>query len=174
MPLCNNCHKDFPNRIKLNGITRNISNRKYCLDCSPFGQHNTRQMHISSKMPETKECRRCSIIKPKEEFYLRRSKTELTPYCIICHNRQSIERQQKLKRECVIYKGGKCQVCGYNRYDGALEFHHINPEHKDFEISKISRTSFSEQIKTELDKCILLCSVCHKEEHARQRGLINW
>lgn len=35
----------------------------------------------------------------------------------------------------VQYKGGKCCVCGYNKYLGALEFHHLNPNEKDFGIS---------------------------------------
>ena len=28
----------------------------------------------------------------------------------------------------VAYKGGVCQCCKYNKYIGALEFHHINPD----------------------------------------------
>jgi hypothetical protein len=35
----------------------------------------------------------------------------------------------------VVYKGGKCQCCGYNKYIGALEFHHVDPEQKDFGVS---------------------------------------
>lgn len=27
----------------------------------------------------------------------------------------------------IAYKGGKCQICGYDRYVGALEFHHLDP-----------------------------------------------
>lgn len=44
MPTCQKCGKDFPNWIKLNGERKNISKRKYCLDCSPFGMHNTRKI----------------------------------------------------------------------------------------------------------------------------------
>lgn len=35
----------------------------------------------------------------------------------------------------VAYKGGKCQCCGYNKYIGALKFHHVDPAQKDFGIS---------------------------------------
>ena len=31
-------------------------------------------------------------------------------------------------------RGGKCEKCGYNKYLGALEFHHLNSEEKDFTI----------------------------------------
>lgn len=35
----------------------------------------------------------------------------------------------------IDYKGGKCSVCGYNKCRAALEFHHTNPNEKDFGIS---------------------------------------
>lgn len=27
----------------------------------------------------------------------------------------------------IAYKGGKCQICGYDKCVGALEFHHLDP-----------------------------------------------
>jgi len=44
---------------------------------------------------------------------------------------------RKFKEKCVEYKGGKCDICGYDKYVGALEFHHENQKEKDFEISKL-------------------------------------
>ena len=67
------------------------------------------------------------------------------------------------------YKGGKCVVCGYNKYIGALDFPHLDPEHKEVNIAKGSHLGF-ENIKLELDKCILICSNCHREFHG---GLIK-
>lgn len=63
------------------------------------------------------------------------------------------------------YKGSKCQLCDYNKYPGALEFHHLDPNEKDFNISKARLLSFNLEIKKELDKCILLCANCHREVH---------
>jgi 5-methylcytosine-specific restriction endonuclease McrA len=74
-------------------------------------------------------------------------------------------RREKIKQMAVEYKGGKCEKCGYNKYIGALEFHHINGE-KDFGIGAKGYTRSWEKVKEELDKCELLCSNCHKEEHA--------
>jgi hypothetical protein len=45
-----------------------------------------------------------------------------------------------------------------------MVFHHLNTEEKDFAISDGNIRSF-EKIKSELDKCILLCSNCHAEIH---------
>lgn len=41
MPQCLKCDTCFPNRVKIHGKTRHLGNRKFCLDCSPFGVHNT-------------------------------------------------------------------------------------------------------------------------------------
>lgn len=46
----------------------------------------------------------------------------------------------------------------------ALEFHHLDPTQKDFGISKTLTKSFK-ALTEETDKCILLCSNCHAEEH---------
>lgn len=74
------------------------------------------------------------------------------------------KRRIKIKEDAVKYKGGKCIKCGYNKYIGALEFHHINQDEKDFEISNGNCKSW-DKIIIELDKCILLCSNCHRELH---------
>jgi len=29
----------------------------------------------------------------------------------------------RFKEQCVAYKGGKCERCGYDKYIGSLEFH---------------------------------------------------
>jgi 5-methylcytosine-specific restriction endonuclease McrA len=71
----------------------------------------------------------------------------------------------------VEYKGGCCSICGYNRYIGSLEFHHVNAEGKDFTLAHAKNTVF-EKIKAELDKCVVLCANCHREEHARLKALL--
>ena len=75
------------------------------------------------------------------------------------------ERRRKTKDMAIEYKGGKCEKCGYNKCNGALEFHHLNPEEKDFSISTSGTTKSFERIKKEIDKCILVCANCHREIH---------
>jgi len=43
-----------------------------------------------------------------------------------------------------------------------LEFHHLDPNEKDYSYLK---TSFTDTLNSELDKCVLLCANCHREEH---------
>jgi len=71
--------------------------------------------------------------------------------------------KKELKRKLVEYKGGKCELCGYNKCIEALEFHHKDPTKKDFTIS-LNLYGF-EQTKKEVDKCIMVCSNCHREVH---------
>ena len=77
-------------------------------------------------------------------------------------------KNRAVKHQLVLYKGGVCQKCGYGKCEGALQFHHLNPEEKEFTISQINFNGTSmtmEKLKQEVDKCILLCANCHAEEH---------
>jgi hypothetical protein len=69
-----------------------------------------------------------------------------------------------VKLAAVKYKGGACERCGYNKSPYALEFHHRDPSQKDGNISRMLSHSWS-RVKKELDKCIMLCANCHREEH---------
>lgn len=86
--------------------------------------------------------------------------------CKSCHNKQTIERGRKNRATYIEYKGGKCEICGYNRCFDALEFHHINPEEKDPNFQSMRYWGL-DKAKEELDKCLLLCSNCHREEHVK-------
>ena len=55
--------------------------------------------------------------------------------CSKCSTDSVNERRRNLKKQLVEYKGGKCEICGYNECIGALEFHHKDPNKKDFGIS---------------------------------------
>ena len=80
------------------------------------------------------------------------------------------KRRRKIKEMAIAYKGGKCQVCGYKRYQGALNLHHRNPATKEFSIGDKGYTRACEKVKKELDKCVLVCANCHREVEA---GIVN-
>jgi len=75
------------------------------------------------------------------------------------------KRRLKVKQMAVDYKGGCCEKCGYNKCNAALDFHHINPEEKEFNLGSKGYTRSWEKVKVELDKCILVCANCHREIH---------
>jgi 5-methylcytosine-specific restriction endonuclease McrA len=80
------------------------------------------------------------------------------------------KRRYKVREMAISYKGGKCQRCGYDVCKESLEFHHIVKDKKNFGISAKGYTRSWVAIKSELDKCVLLCANCHREWHA---GIID-
>jgi hypothetical protein len=60
-----------------------------------------------------------------------------------------------------------CQLCGFKHSTRRpFDFHHVNPENKKYKISKMAKESISmETIKREIDKCIFICSNCHRIIH---------
>lgn len=163
MPICHKCNQQFPFRIKIDNISHNLKSRKYCLECSPFKQHNTKK--LEKEPSEKRICPKCNQKLPLSKFYSRRKISGASVYCKTCTNKQTVERQNRFKQQCVDYKGGKCETCGYNRCIAALDFHHTDPNKKDFNISNKKLKTLDEFIKNELDKCKLLCAVCHREHH---------
>lgn len=119
---------------------------------------------------EDRYCPSCKTYHNINDFYSRR-KTNCSGWCKNCTSRRTTERQRKMKKVMIDYKGGRCQNknCstpgGYNRSINGLEFHHMDPTKKEFSISQMRHSVMSEKVKKELDKCILLCANCHREVH---------
>ena len=91
-------------------------------------------------------------------------------------NTARTKRRQKSKLALIKYKGDKCEHCKVSfPCHGVYEFHHTDPNEKDFSISdaldrNIGVLSNHKKILKELDKCLMLCANCHRIEHARLRG----
>lgn len=76
------------------------------------------------------------------------------------------EWRKNTKQKLIACMGSKCQICNYYKSTNALEFHHIDPSQKDFGFASIRANPKNwGAIKEELEKCILLCSNCHREVH---------
>lgn len=60
--------------------------------------------------------------------------------------------------------GGKCNFCEESDMF-LLEFHHLDPSKKEYGISQSVILDWN-VLKLELDKCILVCSNCHRNLHA--------
>lgn len=82
---------------------------------------------------------------------------------------QVTERRIKQKKNIIHVMGDRCQCCGYDKYYGALELHHINPSEKIFSFSDKTYRAWAD-LEEELKKCVLLCANCHREVEA---SLIN-
>lgn len=85
-----------------------------------------------------------------------------------CHKCEAVYNKENFYRKVFEIVGGeenyKCCKCGYNKYRGALEFHHLDPVTKDHNLAMMQNYSKA-ALKEEIDKCILVCANCHRELH---------
>ena len=109
-----------------------------------------------------KKCLKC------EKNFFPKKQAKSRQYCYECvpeENYDGSTVRKRIKQWALEYKGNKCQLCGYNKCIEALELHHTNPLEKDFSISDRDIKLDWKKIKNELDKCIIICSNCHREIH---------
>ncbi len=86
--------------------------------------------------------------------------------CVACLSESVSKRRRRVKRVLVEEAGGSCRLCGYDRCVAALQFHHVRPEEKRFELNRRGVTRSIERARAEARKCVLLCSNCHAEVEA--------
>ena len=99
-------------------------------------------------------CKACQKIMAKKHY----DKNSL-----VYKNRQEVRRKEHQQKVQKIKELKKCNECGDDRHY-VLDFHHKNPKDKSFGIGENLSCNF-EKILGEIDKCIVLCSNCHKEFH---------
>jgi predicted transcriptional regulator len=112
----------------------------------------------------TKTCGLCGVEKDLVD-YRKRKNGKPSSYCKECQSSYTSQRRRDIKLRAIDYKGGECQVCGYDKYPGALQFHHLDPNEKDFNIAYRGHSRSWKSVKEELDKCIMVCANCHAEIH---------
>ena len=84
-----------------------------------------------------------------------------------------ISSRVKELREWVNTLRTPCIACGESD-PTVIEFHHLNPEEKDFDISRMcGRRASRDRITEEINKCVCLCSNCHKRVHANTLTLLT-
>jgi predicted HNH restriction endonuclease len=81
--------------------------------------------------------------------------------CIKCQSVRKSLRKNRNRQELLKIHGSKCSVCSYDKCSSALQFHHIDPSEKEFEISESAYSL--ENLIAEAKKCVLLCANCHAE-----------
>lgn len=73
-------------------------------------------------------------------------------------------RNRERKRRVVEHFGNKCHDCQKTFPQCVYEFHHLNPKEKDVNPSA-AMTWSEKRMWKELEKCIMICSNCHKIRH---------
>ena len=116
------------------------------------------------------------VSKPSKEYLCKCGETDGNKFyqksktcCKKCHNDRLMSAWRNNKVKAVDHKGGKCMRCGYNKYIGALEFHHRDPTTKECAWDAMCRWTWA-RIVEEINKCDLLCANCHREVHEEIRA----
>ena len=91
--------------------------------------------------------------------------------CTRCRAEGVSGHRRKIKRRLVEQAGGGCRLCGYDRCDAALQFHHLEPGTKSFHLARQGVSRSWSRALAEANKCILLCANCHAEVEVGFRTL---
>lgn len=73
-------------------------------------------------------------------------------------------KRRNTKAKIVEYFSSKCNICGLKDHPCVYDLHHLDPKEKDFGIGAFLDRSWN-KLYPELQKCILLCSNCHRKLH---------
>lgn len=118
---------------------------KKCLDCNKFLEGRGNNVTL---------CKKCQ----KEHRRVSNTKGKLREHA----------QNRRLMNELKI---NGCAICGYDKCVTALDFHHVNPQDKAFPVTaSLGFWKKNEVITEEINKCILLCSNCHRELHYNERS----
>lgn len=134
----------------------------YNIDINHF-THNSGPRKKSIIINNKKICQQCDQEKDAyEDFYW--SNGYARNICKECVKINERQRYQQIIETVNNYKKKlQCRKCGEKRFY-LLDFHHRNPEEKDFNISDKSRVPL-EKLQIEINKCDVLCANCHREWH---------
>lgn len=158
MKTCKRCGDQFPSWEIIDGKKKVYSSRLYCFSCSPFGQHRIGGSH---QHPVYNSCDICG--KPLQPNRANRS------CCNPCHVK--LHRIAN-KVRAVQLLGGRCKRCGWTgnfvTQLAAFEFHHYGSD-KAFTVGNALNKKW-DSIVTEIKKCELLCSNCHRIHHSRREA----
>lgn len=125
-------------------------------------------MNISAHTTHNLNCIVCSsVLKGKQTRYCS-TKCKNT-YQPNTHYKYQKARAMDRKTKLIELKGGKCIKCGYSKCIKALEFHHLDPSQKEMKMDSRNLAGTNlKKIMAEIDKCVLVCSNCHREIHDAQ------
>lgn len=130
-----------------------------------------------------KICSKCKEEKELDKFYINKwnKKDGKSSYCKECMNiyiksdfqnkkdeynkRMRLWKRDKYKWYRDLKDSLECEKCGF-KHPAVIDFHHKNPNDKEFDIGNIIKNQLTlEKVMNEIEKCIVLCSNCHRIEH---------
>ena len=184
-----------PNESTVGGCKKCLNNRrllrkKYCYEwntilhergqdkCSKCGYDNLDVIDFHHKDKDKKICNIRDLKRKKFKPEYLKELDKCIPLCSNCHRKTHYgnitNTQYKIRKDewhnIFKFRGqDKCSKCGYDKGLNVIDFHHKDKDKKIMNISRLIRLKFKPEYLIELDKCISLCSNCHKELHVKGR-----
>ena len=134
---------------------------------------NRRQRHRNEPDAEIKRCAECGQLKAITEFYkVGKGYHSLCKTCAKVQRKETYkadkDRQNALSKKYYADRIGKykapCVICGESR-PACIDFHHIDPATKSFNIGGHIAGHTEDEIDAEMAKCVCICSNCHRDFH---------
>ena len=153
---------DFQTFCKLEVFIDMETKMRTCTMCKldlPEDDTNFASRHDRGKKQFQSNCRECQK-NYRRQHYL--------------NNKQKyIDKSQEYKKTFTEWfieykKTLSCECCGENRY-WVLDFHHKDPKEKDLEVSLVVRQCSKQKLLEEIEKCMVVCSNCHRDIHYKER-----
>jgi hypothetical protein len=152
---------------------------KLCTKCDiakPLSEFNKRKQSSDGYNPNCRECistyrknrrldQKAQGITPRADIYNRENKD--------ARNTWRTEKRKDIRDFIRSLKIGRpCDICGGIFPPVAMDWDHLDPKQKSFEICQegIREMYSQEKLLEEISKCRLLCANCHRVHSAIQRG----
>ena len=129
---------------------------KRCSCCKEYKSLDKFHKDSSNRYGLAYNCKDCANSKSKQWHSVRENLDK--------RNLKVNQKVQQRKRKLVEQFGNKCHDCGNSFPDVCYDFHHIDETNKEFNPANGLKLSEERMLK-ELEKCILLCSNCHRIRH---------
>lgn len=157
--------REIANRLKVSQTTVRYYLKKYEL-------RTKKNLYNSIISYKNRICTKCLKDLSIDNFYSKSNRNNKFHHiCKNCSNTISTQKSIENKLKMIEFKGNQCKNCNLHIEDShysVFDFHHRDLSSKDVNLSGIKKWSWN-KIKIELDKCDLLCSNCHRIEHAKMR-----
>lgn len=127
-----------------------------------------------------KTCTKCKIEYGNPEQFFSKKRNGLDSECKECNKKyyklhyiknkskykaNAKRSKKKFQDEFRVYKRTlSCCICDEN-HPACLQFHHVNPEDKTYEVSFLLSNGNSGKIWKEIEKCVVMCANCHAKKH---------
>lgn len=148
-------------------IITNLEGHKTTLRCKQCGFEGDEKNFYPDKKSKTGRrtiCKKCHIKNVGNRAKTKSSEIKIYHHNYYLKNKDKTVLAKDEYKDFIFSLKRSCLKCGESRLC-SIDFHHVNPEEKSFNINRRSVKKDRELVRKEAKKCISLCRNCHAEFH---------